>query len=368
MKILLVGPYPPPHGGISVHVYELRKQLHMAGIDCRVVNVDPRCLESADYLCIRGGASLLLTLIRYARRGWTLHVHANGHNRKSWLIALTAGVAGLFGPGNVLTLHSGLVPEYLASQRFAARSLARMACGFYKRIIAVSPPVRDAVLSLGILARRVAVVPAFLAPRVAKGEGMAVDRLQGRSPILATAVFFRPEYGFDLLVEAIDQLRVRYPQIACLVIGSGERQEYAEMLVRRRGLQQSIIFLGNVDHEKCLSLISQADLFVRPTLVDGDASSVREALAMGTRVVASDAGYRPPGVVLFRKGDAVDLAAKIEEVWLRPVPTPAACDALQDDAVGTLIGLYESLTRSLTRSRRKEDHGQTQPIAENANW
>jgi glycosyltransferase involved in cell wall biosynthesis len=270
---------------------------------------------------------------------------------------LTAGVAGLFGPGNVLTLHSGLAPAYLAPGRSAARLLAGIACSFYKRMIAVSPDVRDAVLSLGVAAKHVEVVPAFVAARPAKGDNPELARLTNRRPLLVTTLFFRPEYGFELLVEAIDQLRPRYPGIACLVIGSGEEHERAEELVSQRGLQKSIFLLGNVTHETCLQLISHADLFVRPTLVDGDANSVREALAMGRRVVASDAAQRPAGVVLFRKGDGADLAEKIEAAWLRP--GPIAMPTLDGDSVGTLIGLYETLGRS----RGEEDYGKTQPLA-----
>ena len=38
MKILLIGPYPPPHGGISVHVSGIHRQLMAAGIPCRVLD------------------------------------------------------------------------------------------------------------------------------------------------------------------------------------------------------------------------------------------------------------------------------------------------------------------------------------------
>ena len=56
---------------------------------------------------------------------------------------------------------------------------------------------------------------------------------------------------------------------------------------------------------------ARSDLFVRPTLADGDASSVREALALGVPVVASDVGHRPPGIALFRRGDLDGLVEAI---------------------------------------------------------
>jgi glycogen(starch) synthase len=356
MKIVLVGPYPPPHGGISVHLYKARQQFHRMGIHCCVINVDPRALESDQYVRIRGGMGLFFKLFSFAKRGWTLHVHTSGHNVKSWLIALTAGLAGMFGPVNVLTLHSGLVPEYLAPGRHGARLLARLSCWFYSRVIAVSPEVRDAMLSVGVRANRIEVLPSFLftRPPVARFK---LPTVAGRRPILGTTLFFRPEYGFALLIEAVDQLRDRHPAIVCLVMGSGEQQGEAEQLVAQRGLQTFIFFLGNLEHEKCLSVMSQCNLFVRPALADGDANCVREALALGIPVVASTAGYRPPGTILFNSGNVDDLVLKIEEAWSRPIAEPPT--ATTADGIQRLIEVYASL-------QRERNNGKTQPLARHA--
>ena len=124
-------------------------------------------------------------------------------------------------------------------------------------------------------------------------------------------------------------------------MGSGEQQAQAEQLVCERNLQNCIHFLGNVSHEKCLSVMSQCDLFVRPTFADGDANSVREALSLGIPVVASDVGNRPPGTVLFRTGDVDDLAAKIEETWSRPRPRPNVDkNAAATDNFKSLLDIY----------------------------
>ena len=347
MKILLIGPYPPPHGGVSVHVYEACRQLRLSGIECRVVNVDPRAPQSNDYVSIRGGLHLLFLLTQFARNGWTLHAHTNGHNHKSWMVALIAGLAGLRGPGSLLTLHSGLAPAYLAKGRAGPRLLARSVCLFYRRVIAVAPEVREAVLSLGLPPGRVDLLPAFLFTAPSLVETPELQEVEGRRPLLAVTLFFRPEYGFELLVEAMERLRGRHPEIACLVMGSGAQQAQAERLVCEKGLQNCIHFLGNVSHEKCISVMSQCDLFVRPTFADGDANSVREALSMGIPVVASDVGNRPPGTVLFRTGDVDDLAAKIEETWSRPHPRPN-CDrnATATGNFKSLLDIYSSLAKN----------------------
>jgi glycosyltransferase involved in cell wall biosynthesis len=367
MKVLQIGPFPPPHGGVSVHVYQVRRQLLQSGIACRVVNVDPRAPRSGEYISIRSGVGLFFTLFRHARRGWLLHVQTNGHNHKSWLVALTAGLAGRLGPGSLLTLHSGMVPEYLGREK-PGSLLARFTCSLFDRIIVVAPEIKEAVRSLGVLPTKIDLLPAFLYGSASNQEVPELQRLKGRRPLLGVTLSFRPEYGFDLLVEAICQLRRRHPEIACLVMGGGEGQSQAERLVRDRGLRNHILFMGNVEHDKCLSIISRCDLFVRPTLVDGDANSVREALALEIPVVASNVGNRPDGAILFRAGDADDLVAKLsatiaEACFISMVPRKSACLPTSSGQIRSLIDIYSSLeTVSGTTARpiaalRKEQWG-----------
>ena len=38
-SVLLMGPYPPPHGGVEINLAELRDFLLCLGGDCRVINL-----------------------------------------------------------------------------------------------------------------------------------------------------------------------------------------------------------------------------------------------------------------------------------------------------------------------------------------
>jgi len=84
-------------------------------------------------------------------------------------------------------------------------------------------------------------------------------------------------------------------------------------------------------------LLAACDVFVRPTLADGDSVSVREALALGRAVVATSVGHRPEGVLLVPPGDAAALsAAMIEAVEgseRRPAEVPA-------DSLQRILSLY----------------------------
>jgi glycogen synthase len=303
MKILLIGPHPPPHGGISVHVSELHRCLAAAGVLCRV-------LDTSD---VRS-SSFHFALLRYSLQSWTLHLHTNGHNWKSWLMALWCGIVGQSGGSCILTLHSGLAPGYLTALRGWRRRVVRLTCRLYSRVICVSPAVRDALVLLGQLTDRTDIAPAYLETVL---DEISLDRktvawMEEHRPLLSTALFFRPEYGFDLLVSAIAKLRVRYPSVGCLVMGSGEQEPEARKRVRDFGLENHMLLVGDVIHAQCLALMSRTDLFLRTTWYDADSISVREALALGVPVVASRVGSRPKGVILFEPGDVADLLSKIE--------------------------------------------------------
>lgn len=363
IKLLLVGPCPPPHGGISVHVASARRLVEAAGARCEVVDVAAPTAPPAVGAGGRGGRlgawlRRLARVRRRARQGWTLHLHTNGHNPKSWLVALACGRAARRAPGRVVTLHSGMVPAYLAAPGWrgaAARALARRALAPYGRILAVNPQIRAAVLALGVPARRLAVAPAYL-PAAASGEPLPepLERWLGsHTPVISTALFFRPEYGFDLLIDALVRLEPRHPGLGCLVLGSGEDEAAARRRLAAEGLDGWVHLAGDLPHEVCLALMARSDLFVRPTLADGDALSVREALALGVPVVASDVGTRPSGAALFPAGDLDALVAAIDGalgVHSGPAPLdpvrrdPSRPDPARPDPGERLLRAYREVT------------------------
>src|SRR5205085_5560132 len=125
-------------------------------------------------------------------------------------------------------------------------------------------------------------------------------------------------YCFDLLANAIAELRKKHPRLGCVVMGDSES--------RPLGLPEHIFAIGDLMHESCLAIIARSDVFVRATFSDGDAISVREAISLGTPVVASDVVSRPAGTLCFKTGEAMDLAAKVDSlISMSPhaIPQPA---------------------------------------------
>ena len=76
-RVLLIGPYSPPRGGVQAHVTALREYLLKQGVACEVIDLSPnRRNEGEGVYGPRNGldvARLLLTL-RYD----VAHLHVGG--------------------------------------------------------------------------------------------------------------------------------------------------------------------------------------------------------------------------------------------------------------------------------------------------
>jgi len=75
--------------------------------------------------------------------------------------------------------------------------------------------------------------------------------------------------------------------------------------------QESLLLLGNLDHDQFLSLLTRCFAYVRTPACDGVSASVLESLALGIPVIASENGTRPPGVITYREDDATQLCDRM---------------------------------------------------------
>jgi glycogen synthase len=286
------------------------------GLKCNVLNIQPKAPASDAYITISGAAGLLKELLRHARNDWMLSVHTNGHNGKSWLISLVCGLSAQLGPGGTLTLHSGMVPDYLRGGPRWRKIVARFTSLLYDRVICVNEEIAQELALLGVPRRRIEIKPAFLpvpTPEVTIPEALSLW-MNRHSLLMSTTLFFRPEYGFELLMEAVSILRGSYPGLGCLVMGGEADSVEAKQFIEERGLTDAVFLAGDVDHELCLALLNRSTVFVRPTFRDGDSISVREAISAGIPVVASNVGTRPAETLLFDAGDVQGLVRQVHQV------------------------------------------------------
>lgn len=333
VRLALIGNWPRPYGGVAVHVAALARAARTRGLDVRVLDIGRGDHESDGVRPARGPLRYAAALAGAAAEGRLVHLHTNGANAKSWLVALAASRARRRGaPRGVLTVHSGSAPAFLWRGQ-AARRLAAAACGGFGQVLAVNAEIARALQASGVPGARLSVVAPY-SPSVMEAPDPPAALTAFRSahaPLLAAALPPGAVYGADLLLPAFATVRAHLPRAGLVVFGAGTEALDGP----------GLLGLGEIAHPAALAVLEAADVFVRPTLADGDAVTVREALALGCGVVASDVGHRPAGCALFPSGDGAALAARLLEAV--QAGRPGARLAPADDPFDAIFSVYRAL-------------------------
>jgi len=327
IKVLQVGDFPPPAGGVATHVEELFHAVRDASGESKVLDIGKGQLPADGVVAAGSMPSFAAHLTARAARGFRIHLHTNGANPKSWMLAQACAAAGRLSGGAIITLHSGLGPSWLA-EKASRRAMARAVLGQFSTVIAVSAPIREALEKCGV--HGAIVLPAFSDASVKPGTPPAgFDEFRaGASPLYCAMIAPRPEYGAEILLRAFAEVRNSLSHARLALYGPGSEAVQADGV---RGF-------GELSRSQALAVTAGCQIFVRPTLADGDSVSVREALALGRTVVATEVGTRPPEVRLVPPGDAKALAAALLECAAGR-PEPAAARAVVS-SISQILALY----------------------------
>ena len=370
MKLLLIGPYPPPYGGIATTVRDLHAYMSVQE-GCRVVVLntgDGRRVPSPRYVRTSGYGDYFRKVLGYALRQYTMHLETNGHNLKSWLSAFVCAAAGLVnGRKTVIAFGSGNLPAYVREVGGWRRLMVRAVTAWAGILICRNQEMYDALLAAGAAAHKIRLVPGFLGLGVNK-PGVVSTRTQkflnAHSPVLGVTASLAPEYGLPLLLAAVERLRPMFPRIGVVIMGPGpEAKDQIEGFHRVKG---QVHLTGPVAHEEVLGIMKELTLFIRPSYFDGDSNSVREALILGVPVVASDTAYRPPEAITFEKGNLEDLVRTVEGALENPDESRARARSYsQEDGFAQIIHIYRTLVGDTAGASEADDekHRGVQTVA-----
>jgi glycosyltransferase involved in cell wall biosynthesis len=158
---------------------------------------------------------------------------------------------------------------------------------------AVSEPVKKAAIKeIGLPPQRITVIERG---RSGRFSGPSVEHrararrklgLNDSDEVIVTVGRQEYQKGQRYLVDAMEEVAQRRRRALLLVAGSQGRQtEILEATRQRLGLNGRVQFLGHRDDVP--DLLAAADLFVFPSLYEGAAGALLEAMAMGLPIVAS---------------------------------------------------------------------------------
>jgi glycosyltransferase involved in cell wall biosynthesis len=181
------------------------------------------------------------------------------------------------------------------------------------QLIAISDTVRTKLVANHVAAGKVTMIPcgvssSLVASVTGRGESKNHD-LTVVSRLLAYK-------DVDVVLRATAIIARARPDLRLSVIGRGPEAATLRRLSDQLGLEDNVTFHGFVpSHADVLDIIARGRVLVTASRVEGFGIVLVEAMALGVPYVATDIPvfreHRGRGGLLFRAGDASDLAAKL---------------------------------------------------------
>ena len=309
--VLLIGPMPPPSGGVSTHLSRiLMRSKAEEGIDLSVFDIRRLRLHTID-ACSR---NLFRIVYKYFSSD-IIHIHISRKHKLK-----IAAVSKFIGKKVIYTHHNS---------RNLQEELTLKIMRAVDKVILVRP-VKD-VFSREIQ-KKCVVIPAYLhAPAAASLPDKLLHQFSGGAVLFAHCYQIKNNplliegkdlYGFDLIFSAVEKLVNDQSEKQIILFladpANAMKQYYSSKMLELAAYPNlKIIYWSDVlDFSSALKYCT---ILIRATRSEGDAISVREALHAGVPVIASDCVERPPGVIVFSSGNEDDLFKAISNQLENPV-------------------------------------------------
>lgn len=287
LRIVLVGPLPPPAGGMANQTRQLGELLRQEGAQVEVVQVNaPYRPAWAEKL---KGVRALFRLVPYVAHLWRaagranlMHVMANSGWSWHLFAAPAIWIGSLRGTPVVVNYRGGEAEPFL--RRSADRVRATM--GRAAMLVLPSGFLKDVFGRFGMEGRIVSNI-------------IDLSRFHpsdpGRRPAAHIVVARNLEtiYGIDTALRAFARIAAARPEAVLSVAGTGPQAGELQALARELGVADKVRFTGRLDRDQMAALYRDADLTLNPSRVDNMPNSVLEALASGVPTVTTDVGGIP---------------------------------------------------------------------------
>lgn len=226
-------------------------------------------------------------------------------------------------------------------------------------IVTLSASSRDEIVrQLRIPRRDVTVIPPGIEAQFSPGPG------RSEHPLVVAVGRLVPVKRFELLIDALVQLKRRNPRLHAVIAGEGYERCKLEELLTRHHAESWISLPGYLDQQQLVDLYRRAWVVASSSLREGWGMTVTEAAACGTPSVASRISGHQDAVIDGQSGllfDTVDqmvdgLHAVLNDDVLRKRLATGALDfaasfSWETTARGTLAVLAAESLRT-GRSRR----------------
>ncbi|OAB47075.1 glycosyltransferase family 4 protein [Paenibacillus antarcticus] len=359
MKIVMIGPMPPPIGGISIHIKRVVQRLKEKGIACDVYN-ESHVLISQEGVYPIGSYKNFALKIPFMK-GDLFHFHSISRT-----VRILLGFYKICGKKIILTVHGESLMDQIRSSNPIIRMMLLTSLRSIDHIVCVNEDNTNKLLALGFAHHKVTTIPSYIQPMESGDDDVTIanevfDFIADSNFVITANGYIRfyqgqDLYGVDLLIDLLKELRIRKRGVRILFALLGvssqnvEEQQYYEVLkirIREYGLEDDFLFY-EVENTELYPLVNKSHLFIRPTVTDGYGVSIAEALHSAIPSIASDVCMRPEGTNLFQSRNVEDLLLKVEEIMEHYSEHKQRVMSLSmRDYTTDLLDMYQQITGQL---------------------
>lgn len=286
--LCIVGPLPPPSGGMANQCEQLVRLLRLEGVDVELVrNNEPYRPQWAGRVPLLRAAVRLIPYVsrlwRAAGRTEVMHILANSGWAWHLFAAPAVWICRIRGTKVIVNYRGGNADAFFSRAPAFVRGTLRQA----NACVTPSAFLQRVFDRFGIDAR---IVPNIVdLSRFSHSS----SRSFGDAPHLVVTRNLEPIYDIPTAIRAFSTVRLAFPKARLTVAGSGPELERLKGLVSMLGLDGSVHFSGRIDNADIPGLYASADCMLNPSTVDNMPISILESFASGVPVVTTAAGGIP---------------------------------------------------------------------------
>ena len=301
-RVLVVGPLPPPLGGVQLVIdLQLRSSLARE-FELHVVDTSKRQLRWAvenptwktPLYFVRDLCRLIRALVRVRPDAALVHAASSPSFLRDWVFMVTARLAGA---KVVCHYHGTLHARFPSGETRSGRAIGRLLMSAAHRVIVLGPTYQR---EMGKAWKR---DDLFWAPNMAD-VALFRDRsahtpapwlTPGERAVLFVGRLSAPKGLYDLF-DAIPRVIARHPEARFVLVGVAENDALEGVIraqAERRGITPRVTFLGSLEGREKAAAFVTSQMIVVPSWTEGFPLVIPEAMAAGLPIVATAVGAIP---------------------------------------------------------------------------
>ena len=252
-----------------------------------------------------------LAVLRYAREADILHANWTLSGMVAWL------TRWVHRKPYVVTVQGSDVFQGLKIP--LVRQFSAWALRHAHFVFALSRALAQEVQAIGVAAEKVKIVPNGV--NLASIRSLLKEEIPREAVILFVGSLFWRK-GVTHLLEAFKSIAHEIPAYRLVFVGEGDQRELLEKRVREAGLEERVVFTGNLPHDDVIRWMRRAKVFVLPSVEEGQGVVLLEAMACGTPCIGSKVGGIPDIVTpdcgfLFEAERVEELANTLKRILVQ---------------------------------------------------